>query len=159
MNYGRRFVTLYRRQESRPSPRKRNAKRVKWLSQEALQIPVKRREVKSKGEKERYTHLNAEFQRIARRDKKAFFSDQCKEIEDNNRMGKTRHLFKKIRDTKGTFHAKMGTIKDRNGMNLTEAGDIKKRWKQYTEELYKKGFHDPDNHDGVITHLGPDILE
>ena len=103
--------------------------------------------------------MNAEFQRIARRDKKAFLSDQCKEIEENNRMGKTRDLFKKIRDTKGTFHAKMGTIKDRNGMDLTEAEDIKKRWQEYTEELYKKDLHDPDNHDGVITHLEPDILE
>jgi len=119
----------------------------------------KRKEAKSKGEKERYKHLNAEFQRIARRDKKAFFSDQCKEIEENNRMGKTRDLFKKIRDTKGTFHAKMGSIKDRNGMDLTEAEDIKKRWQEYTEELYKKDHHDPDNHDGVITHLEPDILE
>ena len=111
-----------------------------------------------KGEKERYTHLNAEFQRIARRDKKAFLSDQCKEIEENNRMGTTRDLFKKIRDTKGTFHAKMGSIKDRNGMDLTEAKDIK-RWQEYTEKLYKKDLHDPDNHDGVITHLEPDILE
>ena len=119
MNYGWRFMTLYRRQGARPSPRKRNAKKAKWLSEEALQIAVKRREVRSKGEKERYKHLNAEFQRIARRDKKAFFSDQCKEIEENNRMGKTRDLFKKIRDTKGTFHAKMGSIKDRNGMDLT----------------------------------------
>ena len=117
---------------------------------------MKRREVKSKGEKERYKHLNAEFQRIARRDKKAFLSDQCKE---NNRMGKTRDLFKKIRDTKGIFHAKMGLIKDRNGMNLTEAEDIKKRWQEYTEELYKKDLHNSDNHDGVITHLEPDILE
>ena len=120
---------------------------------------MKRREVKSKGEKERYTHLNAEFQRIARRDKKAFLSDQCKEIEENNRMGKTRDRFKKIRDTKGTFHAKMGSIKDRNGMDLTEAEDIKRRWQEYTEELYKKELHDPDNHHGVITHLKPDILE
>ena len=120
---------------------------------------MKRRQVKSKGEKERYTHLNAEFQRIARRDKKAFFSNQCKEIEKNNRMGKTRDLFKKIRDNNGTFHAKMGTIKDRNSMDLTEAEDIKKRWKEYTEKLYKKDFHDPDNHDAVITHLEPDILE
>ena len=127
MNYGMRFVTLYRRQGSRPSPRKRNAKKAKWLSGEALQIAVKRREVKSKGEKQRYRHLNAEFQRIARRNKKAFLSDQCKEIEENKRMGKTRDLFKKIRDTKGTFHAKMGLIKDRNGMDLTEAEDIKKR--------------------------------
>ena len=110
-------------------------------------------------EKEKYTHLNAEFQRIARRDKKAFLSDQCKEIEENNRMGKTRDLFKKIRDTKGTFHAKMGTIKDRNGMDLIEAEDIKKRWQEYTKELFKKDLHDPDNHNGVITHLEPDILE
>ena len=119
---------------------------------EALQIAVNRRKAKSKGEKERYRHLNAEFQRIARREKKAFFSDQCKNIEENNRMGKTRDLFKKIRDTKGTFHAKKGSIKDRNGMDLTEAEDIKKRWQEYMEELYKKGLHDPDNHDDVITH-------
>ena len=131
----------------------------KWLSEEALQIAVKKRNTKSKGEKERYKHLNAEFQRIARRDKKAFLSDQCKEIVENNRMGKTRGLFKKIRDTKGTFHAKMGSIKDRNGTDLTEAEDIKKRWQEYTEELYKKDLHDQDNHDGVITHLEPDILE
>ena len=117
---------------------------------------MKRREAKSKGEKERYKHLNAEFQRIAR-NRKAFLSNQCKEIEENNRMGKTRDLFKKIRDTKGMFHAKMGTIKDRNGMDLTEAEDIK-RWQEYTEELYKKDLHDPDNHDGVITDLEPDIL-
>ena len=117
-----------------------------------------KREAKGKGEKERYTHLNAEFQRIARRDKKAFLSDQCKEIEENNRMGNTRDLLKKIRDPKGTFHAKMDTIKDRNGMDLTEAGDINKRWQEYTEELYKKGLHDPDNHNGVIIHLQPDIL-
>ena len=129
------------------------------MSEEALQISVKRREAKSKGEKERYSHLNAEFQRIARRDKKAFLSDQCKEIEEKNRMGKTRDLFKKIRDTKGTFHAKMGLIKDRNGMDLTEAEDIKKRWQEYTEELYRKDFHDPDCRDSVITHLEPDILE
>ena len=121
-------------------------------------MAVKRREAKSTGEKEKYTHLNAQFQRIARRDKEAFLSDQCKEIEENNRMGKSRDLFKKIRDTKGTFHAKMGTIKDRNGMHLTEAEDIK-RWQEYTEELYKKELHDPDNHDGVITDLEPDILE
>ena len=120
---------------------------------------MKRREAKSKGEKERYTHLNAEIQRIAKREKQAFLSDQCKEVEENNRMGKTRDLFKKIRDTKGTFHAKMGSIKDRNGRNLREAEDIKKRWKEYTEELYKKDLHDPDNHNGVITHLEPDILE
>ena len=138
---------------------RRNAKKAKWLSGEALQIAVKRREAKSKGEKERYKHLNAEFQRIARRDKKAFLSDQCKEIEENNRMGKTRDLFKKIRDTKGTFHAKMGSIKDINDMDLTEAKDIKKRWQEYTEELYKKDLHDPDNHNGVITDLEPYILE
>ena len=124
-----------------------------------LKIAMKRREAKSKGEMERYTHMNAEFQRIARRDKKAFLSEQCKEIEENNRMGKTRDLFKKIRNTKGTFYAKMGSIKDRNGMDLTEAEDIKKRWQEYTEELYKEDFHDPDNHDGVIIHLEPDILE
>ena len=127
MNCGMRFMTMYRRQGSRPSPWKRNAKKAKWLSEEALQIAVKRREAKSKGEKERYKQLNAEFQRIARRDKKAFLSDQCKEIEENERMGKTRDLLKKIRDTKGTFHAKMGSIKDRNGMDLTEAENIKKR--------------------------------
>ena len=140
-------------------PNKKKYRKAKWLSEEALQIAVKRREVKSKGEKERYKHLNAEFQRIARRDKKAFLNDQCKEIEENKRMGKTRDCFKKIRDTKGTFHAKMGSIKDRNGMNLTEAEDIKKRWQEYTEELYKKHLHDPDNYYGVITHLDPDILE
>ena len=134
-------------------------KKAKWLPEEALQIAEKRREVKGKGEKEKYTYLNAEFQRIAKRDKKAFLSDQCKEIEENNRMGKTRDLFKKIRNTKGTFHAKMDTIKDRNDMDLIEAEDIKKRWREYTEELYKKDLHDPDNHDGVITHLEPDILE
>ena len=118
---------------------------------------MKRRELKSKGEKERYTHLNAEFQRIASRDKKAFLSDQCKEIEENNRMGKTRDLFKKIRNTKGTFHSKMGSIKDRNGKDPTEAEDIRKRLQEYTE-LYKKELHDPDNHNGVITHLEPVIL-
>ena len=127
-------------------PKKRKCKKAKWLSEKALQIAVKRREAKSKGEKERYSHLNAEFQRIARRGKKAFLSNQCKEIEENNRMGKTRDLFKKIRRTKGTFHAKMGSIKDRNGMDLTEAEDIKKRWQEYTE-LYKNNLHDPDNHD------------
>ena len=126
-----------------------------------LQIAVKRREVKSKGEKERQKHLNAEFQRKTRRDEKAFFSDQCKETEEKNRMGKTRDVFKKIRDTKGTFHAKMGSIKDRNDVDLTEAEDIKKRWQEYTEELYKKDLHDPDNHKEVTTHthLQPDILE
>ena len=112
--------------------------------------------MKSKGEKERYSHLNAEFQRIARRDKKAFLSDHCKEIEENNRLGKTSDFFKKIRDTKGTFHANMGKIKDRNGMNLIEAEDIRKRWQEYIEELYKKDLHDPDNHDSVIIHLEPD---
>ena len=120
---------------------------------------MKRREGKCKGEKEIYTHLNPEFQRIARRDEKAFLSDQCKEIEENNRMGKTRDLFKKTGDAKGTFHAKMGSIKDRNGMDLTEAKDVKKRWQKYTEERYKKDLHDPDNHNGVITHLEPDTLE
>ena len=140
-------------------PMEKKWKKAKWLSGEALQIAVKRREAKSKGEKERYKHLNAEFQRITKRDKKAFFSNQCKEIEKNNKMGKTRDLFKKIRDTKGTFHAKMGSIKDRNGLDLTEAEDIEKRWQEYTEELYKKDLHDPDNHDGMITHLEPDILD
>ena len=140
-------------------PKKKKCKKVKWLSEEALQTAEKIREAKGKREKKRYTHLNAEFQRIAKRVKKAFLSDQCKEIEENNRMGKTRDLFKKIRDTKGTFHAKMGTIKDINGMDLTEAEDIKKRWLKYTEELYKKDLHDPDNHNGVITHLESDILE
>ena len=135
--------------------RKRNAKKAKWLSEEVLQIAEKTREAKRKGEKERYTHLNLEFQRTARRDKKAFLSDQCIEVEENNRMEKTRDLFKKIRDTKGTFHAKMGTIKDRNDMDLTEAEDIRKSWQEYTEELYKRDLHDPDNHNGVITHLEP----
>ena len=121
-------------------PKKNKCKKAKWLSEEALQKAVKRREVKSKREKERYSHLKAEFQRIARRDNKAFLSDQCKEIEENNTMGKTRDLFQKIRNTKGTFHAKMGTIKDRNGMDLTEAEDIKKRLQKYTEELYKEIF-------------------
>ena len=139
-------------------PKKKKCKKPKLLSEVTLQIAVKRREAKSKGEKERYKHLNAEFQRIARRDKKAFLSDQCKEIEENSRMGKTRNL-KKIRDTKGTFHAKMGSIKNRNGMILTEAVDIKKRWQEYTEELYKKDHDDPDNQNGMITHLEPDILE
>ena len=140
-------------------PKKKKCKKAKWLSDEALQIAEIRREAKGKREKERYTHLKAEFQRIARQGKEAFLHDQCKEIEENNRMGKTRDLFKKIRDTKGTFHAKMGSIKDRNGMDLTEAEDIKKRWQEYTEEVYRKYLHDPDYHDGVITHLDPDILE
>ena len=129
------------------------------MSEEALQRAEKRREVKSKGEKKTYNHLNAEFQRIARRDKKAFLSDQYKEIEENNRMGKTRDLFKKITDTNRTFHAKMGTIKDRNGMDLTEAEDINKRWQKYIEELYKKDLHNPDNHNAMITYLEQDILE
>ena len=140
-------------------PEKKKRKKTKWLSEEALLMAEKRREVKVKREKERYTQQNAEFQRIARRDKKAFLSDQCKEIEENNRMGKTRDLFKKIRDAKGTFHANMGTIKDINGRDLTEAENIKKMWQEYTEELYKKDLHDPDNHNGVITHLEPHILE
>ena len=134
-------------------PKKMKCKKAKWLYEEALQIAVKRSE-----RQRRYSHLNAEFQRIARRDKKGFLNDQCREIEENNRIGKTRDLFKKIRVAKETFHAKIGTIKDRNGMDLTEAEDIKKRWQEYTE-LYKKDFHDPDNHDGVITPLQPDILE
>ena len=129
------------------------------MSEEALQIAEKRREAKGKREKERYTHLNADFQRLAGRDKKAFLSDQCKEIEENNRMGKPRDLIKKIRDAKGTFNAKMDTIKDRNDTDLTEAEDIKKRWQEYTEELGKKVLHDSDNHNGMITHLEPDILE
>ena len=140
-------------------PKKRKCKKPKWLSDETLQIAQKRKDAKGKAEKERYTHLNAEFQRIARRDKRAFLSHQCKEIEENNRLGKTSDLFKKIRDTEGTFHAKMSTIKDRNGTDLTEAEDVKKRRQEYTEELYKKNLHDPDNHDGVITRLDPDILE
>ena len=143
--------------EIKTIPVEKKCKKAKWLSEEALQIAEKRTEAKGNGEKERYFHLNAEFQRIARRDKKVFLSDQCKEIDESNRMGKTRDLFKKIRDTRGTFQAKMGSIKDRNGMDLTEAEDIK-RWQEYTE-LYKKDLHDPDNHNGVITHLEPDILE
>ena len=139
-------------------PQKKKCKKAKWLSEKALQIAEKRL-AKGKGEKKRYTHLNALFQRIARRDKKAFFRDQCKAIEENNRMGKTRDILKKIRDTKGTFNAKTGTIKERNGVDLTEAEDIKKGWQEYTEELYKKDLHDPDNHNGVITDLEPDILE
>ena len=139
-------------------PQEKEMQKSKMAVGGGLTNSCKRREAKSKGEKERYTHLNAEFQRIARRNKKAFLSHQCKEIEENNGMGKTRDLFKKIRDTKGTFHAKMGSIKDSNGMDLTEAEDIKK-WQEHTEELYKKDLHDPDNHDGVITHLEPDILE
>ena len=134
-------------------------KKVTWLPEEASQIAEKRREAKGKREKERYIRVNAEFQRIARRDKKAFLGDQCKEIEENNRLRKTKDLFKKITDTKGTFHAKMGTVKDRNGMELTEAEDIKKTLQEHREELYKKDLNDPDNHSVVITHLEPDILE
>ena len=140
-------------------PKEKNAKKEKWLLEEALQIAVNRREAKGKGERERYTQLNAEFQGIARRHKKAFFSEQCKEIEEDSRMGKTREFFKKIGDTKGTFHARMGMIKDRNSKNLIEADEIKKRWQEYTEELYKKGLNDLNNHDGVITQLEPDILQ
>ena len=139
-------------------PKKKKCKKAEWLSEEALQMAEKR-EAKGKGEKERYTHLNAEFQRIARRDKKAFPGDHCTEIEESNRMGKTRDLFKKIRDTKGIFHAQMGTIMDRNGMDLTEAEGTKKRWQEYTDELDKKDLYDPDNHDGMLTHIEPDILE
>ena len=138
-------------------PKKKKCKKAKWLPEEALQIAEKR-EMKGKGEKERYTHLNVEFQRRARRDKKAFLSDQCKEIEENNRMRKTRNLFKKIRDTKGTFHAKMDSIKERNGIDLTEAEDLKK-WQEYTEKLYKKDLHNPDNHNGVINNLEQNTLE
>ena len=152
------WMEVHNTQEAgiKPSPRKKKCNKAKWLSEEALQIP-ERREVKGKGEKEIYSHLKIDFQRIARGDKKAFLSFQCKEIEENNRMGKIRDLVKKIRDNMRTFHAKMGAIKDRNGMDLTEAEDIKKRWQEYTEELYKKDLHGPDNHDGVITHLEPDI--
>ena len=138
---------------SKTISKKKKCNKAKCLTEEALQIAEKRREAKGKGQKERYAHLNAEFQRITMRNKKAFLSYQCKEIEGTNRMGKTRDLFKKIRDTKGTFHAKMGRIKDRNGMDLTEAEAIKKRWQEYTEELYKKDLNDPDNHEGVITDL------
>ena len=136
-------------------PKKKKCKKAKLLSEESLQIAEKRRKVKGKGEKEKYTHLNAEFQSITRRDMKAFLSEQGKE---NNRMGKTRYLFKKIRDAKKTFHAEIGTIKDRNGIDLTEAEDIKERWQEYTEELFKS-LNEPNNRDGVITHLEPDILE
>jgi len=139
--------------------KKKCKKKAKWLSEVALQIAVKRREAKSKGKKERYAHLNAECQRIARRNKKVFLSNQCKEIEENIRMGKTRDRFKKIRDTKGTFHAKIGSIKDKNGKDPTEPEDVKKRWQEYTEEQYKKDLHGPVSHDGMITHLEPDILE
>ena len=151
-------MTLYRRQGSRPSPGKRNAKKQNGCLRRPYKISEKRREAKGKGEKERYSHLNAEFQRIARRDKKVFLSDQCKEKEENNRIGKTRDLFKKIRDPKGTFHAKMDTIKDRNDMDLTEIEDIQ-RWQGDTDELYRKDIYDPDNHSAMIIHLEPDILE
>ena len=154
-NYGQRFVTLYSDQNH---SQEKDMQKAERLSEEALQIAEKRRKATGKGEKESYTHLNADFQKIARRYKKAFLSDRYKEIEENNRMGKTRDLFKKIRDTKGTFHAKMGTMKDRNGMHLTEGEDIKKRWQKYTEVLYKKDLHNPVNHNDVITHLESDIL-
>ena len=157
MNYGWKFVTLYRRQGP-DYPQEKEMQKRKWLSEEALQIAVKEEKRKAK-EKRKDTYLNVESQRIARKDKKAFLSDQGKEIEENNKMGKTRDLFKKIRDSKGIFHAKMGAIKDKSGMDLTEAEDIKKRWQEYTEELYRKDLQDADNHDGVITHLEPDILE
>ena len=140
-------------------PKKKKCNKSKRLSEEALQIAEKRREAKGKGERERYTQLNAEFQRIARREKKGFLIEHCKEIDEKNILGKTRDLFKKIRDTKGTLHAKMGSIKDRNGMDITEAEDIKKRWQEHTEELYKKDLHDPDNYNSVITHLETDILK
>ena len=155
-NYGWRFVAL-NKTVIKTIPKKKNATRQNRCFEEALQIAEKRREVKSKGEKERYTHLNTEFQRKARRDKKASLRDQCKETEENNRMGKPRDLFKKIRDTKETFHAKIGSIKDRNGMDLTEPEDIKKKWQDYTEELHKKDLYDPVNHKGVIIHQEPDI--
>ena len=137
--------------------KKKKCRKAKWLSEEALQIAETRREAKGKGEKQRYTYLNAEFQRITKSNKKAFFSEQCKEIEENNRMGKTRDLFKKIRDTKRNFHAKMSTIKDRNSMDLTKAEDIKKMWHEYTEKLHKKDLNDPDNHNGMISHLEPGV--
>ena len=140
-------------------PRKKKCKKAKYLFKEALQIAEKRREAKGKEEKESYIHLNAEFQRIAKKDNKAFLSDQCKEIEENSTMGKTRNLFKKIKDTKGTFYAEMGTIKDRNGSDIIEAEDIKKRWQEYKEAIYKKVLNDPDNDYGMITHLELDILE
>ena len=141
-------------------PKKKKCKKAKWLSEEALQIAEERREAKGKGEKERYTQLNAEFQRVTRRDKKAFLNEQCKEIEGNNRMGKTRDLFKKTRDIKGTFHARIGTIKDKNGKEeVTEVEEIKKRWQEYIDKLYKKDLNDLDNHDGVVTHLEPNFLE
>ena len=160
MNYGQRFVTLFVQETGiKTILKKKKCKTAKWLSEEALQTDEKRREAKDKGEKETYTHLKAEFQRIARKDKKAFLYDQCKEIKENKKKGKTRDLFKKIRDTTRTFHAKMGSIKDRNGRDLTEAEDIKNRRQEYTEELYKKDLNDPDNHNGVITQLESHNLE
>ena len=135
-------------------PKKKKCKKAKWLSEEALHIAEKRRDVKGKGEKERYSHLHEELQRIARRAKKAFLNDQCKEIQESNKMGKTRYIFKNLRYIKGPSHANTGTIKDRNGMDLIEV-DVKKRWQEYTEELYKKDLHYPDNHDDVISHLAP----
>ena len=156
MNRGSWHCTGDRDQDHPDGKEMQKSKMAVWRG---LTNSCEKREPKSKGEKERYSHLNTKFQRMARRDKKAFLSDQCKEIEGNNRMGNIRDLFKKIRDMKGIFHAKMGSIKDRNGMDLTEAEDIKKRWQEYTEELYKKDLHHPDNHDGVITYLEPDILE
>ena len=140
-------------------PKENECKTAKRLSEEALQIAEERRDVKGEGEMQRYTQLNAEFQRIARRDKKAFFNEQCKEIGGNNRMGKTRDPFKKIGDTSGTVHARMGAMKNRNSKDLIEAEEIKKRWQEYTEELYRKGLNDMDNHISVVTHLEPDILE
>ena len=156
MNRGSRHCTGSRDQDH---PQEKEMQKGKWLSEEALQIAEKRREAKGKGEKERYTHLKAEFQRRARRDKKAFLSDQCKEIEENNRIGKTKDLFQKVSDTKGTFHAKMGTIKERNGIDLTEAEYIKNRLQNTQKNNTKRDLHDPDNHDSVITYLQPDILE
>ena len=154
MNYGMRFVTGDRDQDHPHGKEMQKSKMAVWGD-----LTNSCENKRSKGERGRYKHLNAEFQRIAKRDKKAFLSDQCKEIEENNRMAKTKDLFKKYRDTKGIFHAKMGSIKERNDMDLTEAEDIKKRWQDYTEEAYKKDLHDPDNHDDVITDLEPDILE
>ena len=153
------FHNIVQEAVTKTIPKKKKCKKAKWLSEEALQTAEKRRETKGKEEKEKHIHQNSEFQRRAWRDKNATCSDQCNKIEENNRMGKTRDLFKKIRDNEGTFHAKMDTIKNRNCMDLTDAEDIKKRRQKYTEELYKKDHNDPDNHDGVITHLEPDIWE
>ena len=153
------FLDIVQEAVIKTIPKSKKCKKAKWLSEEALQIAQKRRKAKGKGEKKRYIHLNAEFQRTARRHKNTFLSNKCKEIKEKKKMGKTRDLFKKIRDTKATFHVMMGSIKDRNGIDLTEAEDTKKRWQEYTEELYKKDLPNPDNHDDVITHLEPDILE